>query len=59
MAAHSLANHRSRNSLPSSSALLRRMEAQAEHLMEDWEEVADNDHWQLLRRVNAARATSF
>lgn len=35
------------------------VEAQAAHLMKDWEEVAANDHWRLLRRVNAARATSF
>lgn len=34
------------------------MEAQAAHLSKDWEEAAANDHWRLLRRVNAARATS-
>ena len=31
------------------------MEAQAAHLRKDWEEAAANDHWRLLRRVNALR----
>ena len=35
------------------------VEAQAAHLVNAWEEVATNEHWRLLRRISAPRATSF